>query len=124
MPLERRGAERLTGFRTAEVYDVPAAPPGTEIVVERHHSMNLGPRQVERLGDRLQGIRRHEPDGVLNRVQNGKQRPGLVPPLAAGLLHRRLFLAGERGRPLDLERYNSSGVLVFSHASAGWFEES
>ena len=92
MPLERRGPHRLARFGAAQVHDVPAAALGAEIVIESDHAVDLGPRQVELLGDQADRVRRHEPDGLLNGVQNGEQSPGLVLPVGARAQHRRLFL--------------------------------
>ena len=100
MRLERRRADRLAGLGAAQVDHVPAAALGAEVVIESDHAVNFGARQVELIGDQTDRVRRHEPEGILHRVQNRQQGARQLLAVGAGTQHRLLFLGAQRGGSL------------------------
>ena len=71
-------AHGLAGLGAAEFQHMAASRLGAEVVVERPYTINLGARQVERLGDGGQGGVGHMAQRPLQIVENLDQRAGRV----------------------------------------------
>ena len=57
---------------------VAAGRLAAEVVIECHHAMHLGARQVERLGDHRDNRLRHTAERRLDIMKNGQQRTFLT----------------------------------------------
>ena len=88
-------ADRLAGFCPAQLDDVATRGLFPEVVIEGHDAVDLGARQVERVGDHRQGFLRHTAELFLHAVEDGKERAfaldvlgdhGLGPRLDLGTL--------------------------------------
>ena len=90
-PLPRRGAgsgeqgfhaARLAGLGTAQLHHGTWINRGGKIMVEADHAVDLGPRQIQRLGNRGLGLGRDAAEGGLHVMQDRQQRP--FAPFVAG----------------------------------------
>ena len=59
------GANRLTGFRPAQMQYVPAGGLPPEFVIERDNAVHLGPGDVQRRGDQRFGLQRNAAERCL-----------------------------------------------------------
>ncbi len=73
-------AHGLAGFGPAHLEDVLAGQLAPEVMIEGHNPVNFRARQVELARKHRNRLFGHIPEGLLNGVQNGHQRPfqGLV----------------------------------------------
>ena len=68
-------ADRLAGLGPAQFQHMLARRVLAEIVIEGHHAVNLGPRQVQILRDDRQGSLRHIAKFGLNGMKDRQKRP-------------------------------------------------
>ena len=68
-------AHGLTGLRAADGDDSPPRRLHPEQRIEADDALHLGAGEVQPLGDDRNASRGQEPELVLNRVQDGQQRP-------------------------------------------------
>jgi hypothetical protein len=95
----------LAGFGAAELDHVPPGGLGPEIVIEAHHPVHLGAREVERLGDHRQRSRRHMAEAALHLVQDRQERafpPGMRCADLAHAARKCGFRLGLRHRVLHI----------------------
>ena len=118
---EGLAAHRLAGLGAAELDDVPAGGGVAEVVVEGHDAVDLGARQVERLGDHRHGLAGHVAEGRLDVVEDRQERA-----LAAGMPPddgQRLGLAPLGRAPHSLASpappRQASPTMAHAHAGPG-----
>ena len=70
---EGHGADRLARFRATQMHDVPTRLLAKKVVIETHHAVHVGPRQVELGGDDGDGVLRHITHCLLNAMQDRHQ---------------------------------------------------
>ena len=104
MRLQGCGAERLTGLRAAQVHHMPAAAVLAKIMVETHHAVHFGDRQVQFPRDQRHGILGDEAQLFLHRVQNRQQGAGQGFQSRAGILDRLALRGAQRRHGFGLER--------------------
>ncbi len=83
----RLATHRLAGLGPAQFQDMAASRLAAEVVIERHDAVDLGARQIQRIGQHGDDRFGHKAQGRLNLVQYLDQR---IRPIA--------MLVGNRAR--------------------------
>jgi len=73
VPRERVAAHRLAGLGSAQFHNVSTGRGSAEVVIEGDNPVHVGARNVERLGNPRQNLRRNVAEAPLDGVQKSQQ---------------------------------------------------